>query len=140
MTVPVRISLRIPGTAPMPQLMTLIQDVEGAVPSVLRKVGINVDQLRVRTTGLLEKLPKIGGAGAGQQAQAGCAQPVPTDEARNGDPQDHRERGHQGHWENVAESPRAKYGLGVRLISLDKTDKQFIREFLKNTVHTEPAP
>src|SRR5262249_15750129 len=30
MTQPVRISLRIPGTAPMPQLMTLIQDVETA--------------------------------------------------------------------------------------------------------------
>src|SRR5215468_691653 len=30
MTQPVRISLRIPGTAPMPQLMTLIQDVEAA--------------------------------------------------------------------------------------------------------------
>src|SRR5262245_46678487 len=30
MTEPVRISLRIPGTAPMPQLMTLIQDVEAA--------------------------------------------------------------------------------------------------------------
>jgi 5,10-methylenetetrahydromethanopterin reductase len=30
MTAPVRISLRIPGTAPMPQLMTLIQDVEAA--------------------------------------------------------------------------------------------------------------
>lgn len=30
MTAPVRISLRIPGTAPMPQLMKLIQDVEAA--------------------------------------------------------------------------------------------------------------
>src|SRR5947208_12706378 len=30
MTERVRISLRIPGTAPMPQLMTLIQDVEAA--------------------------------------------------------------------------------------------------------------
>ena len=30
MAAPVRISLRIPGTAPMPQLMTLIQDVEAA--------------------------------------------------------------------------------------------------------------
>ncbi len=30
MAEPVRISLRIPGTAPMPQLMTLIQDVEAA--------------------------------------------------------------------------------------------------------------
>jgi alkanesulfonate monooxygenase SsuD/methylene tetrahydromethanopterin reductase-like flavin-dependent oxidoreductase (luciferase family) len=30
MAAPVRISLRIPGTAPMPQLMTLIQDVETA--------------------------------------------------------------------------------------------------------------
>src|SRR5262249_27654729 len=30
MATPVRISLRIPGTAPMPQLMTLIQDVEAA--------------------------------------------------------------------------------------------------------------
>src|SRR5215471_11172674 len=30
MAAPIRISLRIPGTAPMPQLMTLIQDVEAA--------------------------------------------------------------------------------------------------------------
>src|SRR5262252_8254883 len=30
MAAPVRLSLRIPGTAPMPQLMTLIQDVEAA--------------------------------------------------------------------------------------------------------------
>src|SRR5258707_717129 len=30
MAVPVRIALRIPGTAPMPQLMTLIRDVEAA--------------------------------------------------------------------------------------------------------------
>src|ERR671931_2099230 len=30
MAAPVRISLRIPGTSPMPQLMTLIQDVEAA--------------------------------------------------------------------------------------------------------------
>src|SRR3954464_13506688 len=48
-------------------LAALIQDTEGAVLSVLRKAGVNVDQLRIRTTGLLEKLPKISGAGAGQQ-------------------------------------------------------------------------
>src|SRR5438132_14048515 len=30
MAAPVRISLRIPGTSPMPQLMALIQDVEAA--------------------------------------------------------------------------------------------------------------
>ena len=30
MTAPVRVSLRIPGTAPMPALISLIQDVEAA--------------------------------------------------------------------------------------------------------------
>ncbi len=48
-------------------LAALIQDTEGAVLSVLRKVGVNVDQLRIRATGLLEKLPKVSGAAGGQQ-------------------------------------------------------------------------
>lgn len=48
-------------------LAALIQDAEGAVVSVLRKVGVNVDQLRVRATGALEKLPKVTGAAGGQQ-------------------------------------------------------------------------
>src|ERR1035437_11162705 len=47
-------------------LAALVQDPEGAATSVLRKLGVNIDHLRVRTTGLLEKLPKVGGATGGQ--------------------------------------------------------------------------
>src|SRR5437868_12742241 len=43
-------------------LAALIQDPEGVATSVLRKIGVNVDQLRIRVTGLFEILPKIIGA------------------------------------------------------------------------------
>ncbi|HWF43632.1 MAG TPA: Clp protease N-terminal domain-containing protein [Candidatus Kapabacteria bacterium] len=50
-------------------LAALIQDPEGVATSVLRKIGINIDQLRIRITGALEKLPKVTGAqGANQFA------------------------------------------------------------------------
>lgn len=48
-------------------LAALIQDPEGVVVSVLRKVGANIDMIRVRATGILEKLPKITGAAGTQQ-------------------------------------------------------------------------
>ncbi|MFI5202465.1 MAG: Clp protease N-terminal domain-containing protein, partial [Candidatus Kapaibacterium sp.] len=50
-------------------LAALIQDPEGVATSVLRKLGVNIDQLRIRVTGALEKLPKVtGAAGANQFA------------------------------------------------------------------------
>jgi ATP-dependent Clp protease ATP-binding subunit ClpB len=48
-------------------LAALIQDPEGVATSVLRKVGINIDQLRIRVTTALEQLPKVGGAAASSQ-------------------------------------------------------------------------
>jgi len=48
-------------------LAALIQDPEGVVVSVLRKVGANVDLIRTRASAILEKLPKITGAAGGQQ-------------------------------------------------------------------------
>ncbi|MBX7043164.1 MAG: AAA family ATPase [Ignavibacteria bacterium] len=44
----------------------LLQDPEGIVSSTLQKLGANTDLLRIRTGELLEKLPKVSGAGAGQ--------------------------------------------------------------------------
>ncbi len=48
-------------------LAALIQDPEGVATSVLRKLGVNIDQLRVRITGALEALPKVTGVAAGSQ-------------------------------------------------------------------------
>ncbi len=48
-------------------LAALIQDPEGVATSVLRKLGVNIDQLRIRVTGALEKLPKVTGAAGGNQ-------------------------------------------------------------------------
>ncbi|MEI8134189.1 MAG: Clp protease N-terminal domain-containing protein [bacterium] len=42
-------------------LAALAQDGEGVFVSTLRKIGVNIDQIRIKTTGLLEKLPKVGG-------------------------------------------------------------------------------
>ncbi len=44
----------------------LLQDPEGIVASVLQKLGANPDHLKIKTSELLEKLPKVTGAGAGQ--------------------------------------------------------------------------
>ncbi len=43
----------------------LIQDPEGIVVSTLQKLGSNTDLLKIRTGELLEKLPKVTGAGSG---------------------------------------------------------------------------
>ncbi len=48
-------------------LAALIQDPEGVATSVLRKLGVNIDQLRIRVTGALEKLPKVSGAAGANQ-------------------------------------------------------------------------
>ncbi len=48
-------------------LAALIQDPEGVATSVLRKLGVNIDQLRIRVTGALEKLPKVTGVQGANQ-------------------------------------------------------------------------
>ena len=48
-------------------LAALIQDPEGVATSVLRKIGVNIEQLRIRVTGALEKLPKISGTSGSNQ-------------------------------------------------------------------------
>src|SRR5205823_560349 len=48
-------------------LAALIQDPEGVATSVLRKIGVNIDQVRIRVNGALEQLPKVGGAATGSQ-------------------------------------------------------------------------
>src|SRR5437764_4976562 len=49
-------------------LAALVQDSEGVVVSLLRKLGVNVDQMRIRMTGLVEKLPKVTGVGGTTQS------------------------------------------------------------------------
>ena len=44
----------------------LLQDPEGIVVSNMQKLGANIDLLKIRTGELLEKLPKVTGAGSGQ--------------------------------------------------------------------------
>ena len=44
----------------------LFQDPEGIVVSTMQKLGANIDLLKIRTGELLEKLPKVTGAGSGQ--------------------------------------------------------------------------
>jgi ATP-dependent Clp protease ATP-binding subunit ClpB len=48
-------------------LAALIQDPEGVATSVLRKLGVNIEQLRIRVTGALETLPKVTGAQGANQ-------------------------------------------------------------------------
>jgi ATP-dependent Clp protease ATP-binding subunit ClpB len=50
--------------APEHMLAALVQDAEGVVVPVLRKVGANADYVRMKIPALLEKLPKISGAAA----------------------------------------------------------------------------
>ena len=46
-------------------LAALAQDNEGVFVTVLRKIGVNIDQVRIQANALLEKLPKVSGvAGA----------------------------------------------------------------------------
>lgn len=44
----------------------LIQDKEGIVISTIQKLGANADLLKIKVGELLEKLPKVSGAGTGQ--------------------------------------------------------------------------
>ncbi|MBS1903554.1 MAG: AAA family ATPase [Bacteroidetes bacterium] len=46
-------------------LAALIQDPEGVFVAILRKVGANVDGLRIQANAVLEKLPKVSGVSGG---------------------------------------------------------------------------
>lgn len=48
-------------------LAALVQDSEGLVISILQKVGANVDYIKIKIVEALEKLPKVTGAGVGNQ-------------------------------------------------------------------------
>ncbi len=63
-------------------LAALVQDSEGVVVALLRKVGVNIDQLRLRATSLLEKLPKVSGAAGSQQFASNALNKI-FDVARN---------------------------------------------------------
>ncbi|MDI6803660.1 MAG: ATP-dependent chaperone ClpB [Bacteroidota bacterium] len=48
-------------------LAVLVQDSEGVVVSVLHKIGTNLNYIKIKINEAIEKLPKITGAGAGNQ-------------------------------------------------------------------------
>ncbi len=48
-------------------LAALIQDSEGAVVPILQKAGANVNFLKIKMNELLDRLPKVSGAGLGNQ-------------------------------------------------------------------------
>jgi ATP-dependent Clp protease ATP-binding subunit ClpB len=48
-------------------LAALVQDSEGITLPVLQKVGANINYLKIKINELIEKLPKISGAGLGNQ-------------------------------------------------------------------------
>jgi ATP-dependent Clp protease ATP-binding subunit ClpB len=53
------------AVAPEHLLAALVQDSDGVVVPVLRKIGANPDFIRLKLPALLEKLPKVSGAAAG---------------------------------------------------------------------------
>ncbi len=48
-------------------LAALIQDSDGIVVPILQKIGANADYIKIKITELIERLPKVSGAGAGNQ-------------------------------------------------------------------------
>jgi len=48
-------------------LAALVQDAGGTVVPILQKAGANVNLIKVRVNELLERLPKVSGAGVGNQ-------------------------------------------------------------------------
>lgn len=48
-------------------LAALVQDSEGVVVPLLQKLGVNIAHLRIKVNEALEKLPKVTGAGVGNQ-------------------------------------------------------------------------
>jgi len=45
----------------------MLQDSEGITASILKKIGANIDYIKIKTNELIEKLPKVSGAGLGNQ-------------------------------------------------------------------------
>lgn len=48
-------------------LASLVQDSEGVVVSILQKIGINLNFIKIKINEAIEKLPKITGSGVGNQ-------------------------------------------------------------------------
>jgi len=48
-------------------LAAMVQDSDNVAVSILRKIGANENQIKVKVVGLLEKLPKVTGSGIGNQ-------------------------------------------------------------------------
>ena len=51
-------------------LAALIQDPEGTVVPLLRKLGANLDNLKIKVNALIERLPKVSGASLGNQGMS----------------------------------------------------------------------
>jgi ATP-dependent Clp protease ATP-binding subunit ClpB len=45
----------------------MLQDAEGITTSVFKKLGVDINYLKLKTNELIEKLPKVSGAGVGNQ-------------------------------------------------------------------------
>ena len=52
---------------PIHLLAALIQGSESLVVNILQKLGININYIKIKTNELIEKLPKVAGAGIGNQ-------------------------------------------------------------------------
>lgn len=48
-------------------LAAMVQDSDNVAVSILRKIGANENQIKLKVVGLLEKLPKVTGSGIGNQ-------------------------------------------------------------------------
>src|SRR5437879_6535973 len=48
-------------------LAALVQDGEGIVGPILQKLGANLDYIKIKINGAIEHLPKVSGAGVGNQ-------------------------------------------------------------------------
>ncbi len=48
-------------------LAALVQDANGTVVPILQKLGANLNHIRIKVNGLLERIPKVSGAGLGNQ-------------------------------------------------------------------------
>jgi ATP-dependent Clp protease ATP-binding subunit ClpB len=51
-------------------LAALVQDAEGTVPPMLQKCGANLQFVKIKLNGLLDRLPKISGAAVGSQGMS----------------------------------------------------------------------
>jgi ATP-dependent Clp protease ATP-binding subunit ClpB len=51
-------------------LAALVQDSEGTVVPILQKIGVNVNYVKIKINELLDRLPKVSGAAAGNQGMS----------------------------------------------------------------------